>query len=127
MKDPLGFITGEHDIVSSTGTFPSDINEKIGYALCMGWIYYKSCAAVKEIFENILNKNNKNNFDDQVQFNREFFNNQKHANFKLKVLDQSIVSRGQPHDTNTYVAHPLSGKHINREKFLKNKKLWILS
>ena len=30
--------------------------EKIGYTLCMGWIYYKSSTIVKQLFENILNK-----------------------------------------------------------------------
>ena len=45
---------------------------------------------------------------------------------KLKILDQTIISRGQPYNENTYVAHPLSGKNVDREAFLKNKNLWIL-
>jgi len=45
---------------------------------------------------------------------------------KILTLSQSIISRGKPHNEHTYVAHPLSEKHIDREKLLKRKNLWIL-
>ena len=56
----------------------------------------------------------------------ELFNKSKYKELKLKIVDQSIVSRDQKHDKNTYVAHPLSPKDIDREKFLKKSNLWIL-
>lgn len=126
LKNPLIFIEKDYDIVASTGTFPQNIYEKIGYTLCMGWIYYKSSTIVKQLFENILNKDIQVKFDDQIEFNLELFNSTEYENLKLKTLDQSIVSRKQSHDNNTYVHHPLSQKSINREKFLKDKNLWIL-
>ena len=92
----------------------------------MGWIYYKSSTIVKQLFENILNKDIQVKFDDQMEFNLELFNSTEYENLKLKTLDQSIVSRAQPHDNNTYVSHPLSNKNIDREKLLKSKNLWIL-
>jgi len=127
LKNPLGFISDEFDVVASTGAFPRDINKKIGYTLCMGWIYYKSSSIVKQIFRNILSNHSENKFDDQVEFNREIFNSQKYENLQLKVLDKNIISRKNPHNDQTYVAHPLSPKNIDRECFLKNKKLWVLT
>lgn len=126
LKNPLIFIEKDYDIVASTGTFPQNIYEKIGHTLCMGWIYYKSSTIVKQLFENILNKDIQDNFDDQKEFNLELFNNPEYENLKLKTLDQSIVSRKQSHDNNTYVHHPFSQKGINREKLLKDKNLWML-
>lgn len=126
LKNPLIFIEKYHDIVASTGTFPKEIYEKLGYSLCMGWIYYKSSTIVKQLFSNILNKDIQDNFDDQKEFNLELFNNPEYENLKLKTLDESIVSRGQPHGNHTYVSHPLSNKNIDREQFLKLKNLWIL-
>tara|TARA_B100000035_G_scaffold311618_1_gene321494 strand:- start:5035 stop:5691 length:657 start_codon:yes stop_codon:yes gene_type:complete len=126
LKNPLSFIEEDNDIVASTGTYPKDIYKKIGFTVCMGWIYYKSSPIVKILLENTLNQGVNHNFDDQVEFNREIFNNPKHSSLNLKTLDQSIISRDQPHNENTYVAHPLSEKHIDREKFLKSKNLWTL-
>ena len=126
LKNPLSFIEEDNDIVASTGTYPKDIYKKIGFTVCMGWIYYKSSPIVKLLLENTLNQGVNHNFDDQVEFNREIFNNPKHSSLNLKTLDQSIISRDQPHNENTYVAHPLSEKHIDREKFLKSKNLWTL-
>ncbi len=126
LRNPLSLIDRQYDIVSSTGTFPEDVYNKVGYTLCMGWIYYKSSSIVKELFQNIIDKYSHENFDDQDNFNRELFDNSGYKELKLKILDQSIVSRGQPYKENTYVAHPLSLKNIDREQFLKNKDLWIL-
>ena len=125
LKNPLSLIESEYDIVASTGTFPKDVCDRVGYTLCMGWICYKSSTIVKELFESVLNAKTHDNFDDQIEFNRELFNGN-WQNLKLKTLDQSIVSRAQPHDKKTYVAHPLSSKHIDREQFLKSKNMWIL-
>lgn len=125
LHNPLSLIENGYDIVSSTGTFPEDVYDKVGYTLCMGWIYYKSSSIVKELFESALNAKTHDNFDDQLEFNREIFNGN-WQNLKLKTLDQSIISRDQPYNEGTYVAHPLSPKHIDREQFLKNKNLWIL-
>jgi L-rhamnose mutarotase len=126
LKNPLSFIKEDNDIVASTGTYPKDIYKKIGFTVCMGWIYYKSSPIVKILLENTLNQGVNHNFDDQVEFNREIFNNPKYSSLNLKTLDQSIISIGQTHNENTYVAHPLSPKHIDREKFLKSKNLWTL-
>lgn len=125
LNNPLSLIERQYDIVASTGTFPKDVYKKVGHTLCMGWIYYKSSTIVKELFESVLNAKTHDNFDDQEEFNREIFNGN-WQNLKLKTLDQSIVSRGQPYNGNTYVAHPLSPKNIDREQFLKNKNLWML-
>jgi len=124
--NPLEFIEKDYDIIASTGSFPAGVSSRIGYTLCMGWIYYKSSTIVKKLFKNTLNRNLKGAFDDQREFNRELFNGSRYKNLKLKTLDQSIVSREQPHSENTYVVHPVSKKNIDREKFLKSKNLWIL-
>ena len=127
LKTPLKFIENDYDIVASTGTYPIDIFQRVGYTLCMGWIYYKSSTVVKGLLKTILGQSNSVSFDDQVEFNREIFNNEnKWKNLKLKTLDESIISRATPHNKNTYVAHPLSPKHTDREKFLKSKDIWIL-
>jgi len=125
LKNPLDLVEEKYDLIASTGKFPQNIYKKIGYTLCMGWIYYKSSTIIKELFQDILDKNTHDNFDDQIEFNREIFNGN-WQNLKLKTLDQSIISRAQPHDNNTYVSHPLSNKNTDREKFLKDKNLWIL-
>ena len=78
------FILDKFHIVSSTGAFPEDINKKHGYTLCMGWIYYKSCDIVKQIFNNILSKHGDGGFDDQVIFNRELFSSGKYEKLKIK-------------------------------------------
>lgn len=114
LRDPLGFIDNSYDIVSSTGRFPHK------NALCMGWIYFRSCNAVKKVFDNILD--NQKDFDDQQQFN---FEVAKH-DLNIRMLGQDIVSRRKTHNDNTYVAHPSSDKNIDREKFLKRKNLWRL-
>ena len=124
LKNPLNFITNDYDVIASTGTFPSPIYRRLGYTICMGWIYYKSCDIVTTLLRNTVD--NHNCSSDQLAFNRELFNGSRYKNLKLKTLDQSIVSRGQPHNENTYVAHPVSKKNIDREKFLKSKNLWIL-
>lgn len=126
LKNPLSLIDGQHDIIASTGTFPRSVYIQQGYTICMGWIYYKSSSIVKELFINILNQNTRDEFDDQVKFNTELFNTSKYQSLRLKILNQSIISRGENHDENTFVAHPYSDKNIDREKFLKDKKLWIL-
>lgn len=126
LKPPLDLIEEKYDIVASTGTFPQNIYKKLGYTLCMGWIYYKSSTIVKQLFSNILNKDIQNNFDDQKEFNLELFNNPEYKNLKVKTLDQSIVSRDRLHNKKTYVSHPLSDKDIDREDFLKRKNLWLL-
>jgi len=126
LHNPLSLIESEYDIVASTGTFPKDVYKEVGYTLCMGWIYYKSSTIVKKLFQNVIHGNTHENFDDQREMNRELFNNSKYKELKLKILDQTIISRGQPYNENTYVAHPLSGKNVDREAFLKNKNLWIL-
>jgi len=125
LHNPLSLIENGYDIVSSTGTFPEDVYKKVGFTLCMGWIYYKSSTIVKKLFESTLNAKTYDNFDDQIEFNREIFNGN-WQNLKLKTLDQSIISRDQPYNEGTYVAHPLSPKHIDREAFLKQENLWIL-
>ena len=134
LKNPLSLIERQYDIVASTGRYPYDIYQDIGYTLCMGWIYYKPSTIVKELFQNILDQptriNNggagKNGFHDQVEFNRKIFNDDKWKNLKIKILDQTIVSRNEPYNENTYVAHPVSDKYNYGEKFLKHNKLWVL-
>ena len=127
LKNPTCFLSMDYDIIASIGTFPKDVFERIGYTLCMGWIYYSSTNITKDLLKNTLKIKVKDNFDDQRELNRELFNNSNYKKLRLKILDQSIVSRDQQHDTNTYVAHPLSPKYIDREKFLKSRDLWILS
>lgn len=126
LRNPLHHLQGDHDIIASIGNHPRDICEKFGHTLCMGWIYYKSSDIVKKLFQNILKQDMMHDFDDQVEFNREIFKKCKYKKLKLKILNRSIVSRGNPHNKNTCVAHPASQKHIDREKFLKDKNLWIL-
>lgn len=136
LKNPLEFISHDYDIVSSTGKYPQNINERNGFTLCMGWIYYKSCDIVKDLIKNTirnypLNPNQSNN-SDQFALNNELFSpknqsnifSEKYSNLKLKTLDQNIISRYNPHNCDTYVAHPYTAKRADREMFLKNEKLW---
>lgn len=130
--NPLHFIERGYDIVASTGTHPFNVNKKIGYTLCMGWIYFKPSDIVKELFQNILDRQKKpqvQEFDDQRALNRELYlidYTAKFRDLKVKTLDQTIISRVKPHNEDTYVAHPFSDKSIDREKLLKSKNLWIL-
>jgi len=145
LKDPLCFIDSKYDIVTSTGTWPKKVFTACGFTACLGWIHYKSTpntiSFLKSTIANPEDCLEMRKMDDQFVFNKKLFldkkvsvnvinNNQKQVcvdDMKILALSQSIVSRHTPHNEHTYVAHPLSGKHINREKFLKNKKLWILS
>lgn len=133
VKNPLEFISSDYDIISSTGMWPPQVSEKNGFALCMGWIYLSPSDIVKSIFNNIFLKY-PNRFDDQWVFNVELFSlktdskfNPRYKELKLKVLDQSIVSRAEPHNSKTYVVHPQTRKGIDREQFLKDKNLWNLN
>lgn len=140
LRDPSEFIIGDYDIVASTGTFPPAIYKKIGFTLCMGWMYYKSNTAVKDVFSSI-NQKPINLRDDQVLFNEALFDTHLQYNisdidsnikevkfdeFKIKVLDQELVSRNIPRCKDTYVCHPLSPKNIDREEFLKEENLWVV-
>lgn len=139
LKNPLGFISDNHDIVSSIARFPNMVYEKIGYTLCMGWTYYKPCDVVKTLLKNAIHYYVVRPWDpkksDQWALNVELFSpknklntfNEKYSDLKLKVLGQSIVSRNEPHDENTYVVHPVIPQSIDPEEFLKTKNLWLLS
>jgi hypothetical protein len=140
LRNPLGFIDSSYDIVSSTGGFPHKDS------LCMGWIHFSSCDAVRKVFDNLLEKvelldgwmniDTKKRFDDQREFNHEidgiwrngkiFKKPSNLHDLNIKKLGQDIVSRVKNHDINTYVAHPLSDKKCDREQLLRDKKLWIL-
>jgi hypothetical protein len=126
LKNPLGLLE-DYDIVAGTGKFPGITYEKIGFTLCMGWIYFKPSTIVKELLQNTLDRTPPKVFDDQREFNRELFDNKlKYEKLKLKVLDPTIVSRHKRHNNTTYIAHPCSQKDISREKFFKRINLWIL-
>lgn len=140
LRDPSELIVDDYDIVASTGTFPVNTYRKIGFTLCMGWMYYKSNKAVRDLFKSI-NQKPINLRDDQVLFNNTLFNTHlqykindinsnikevKFDKFKIKVLDQKLISRDKPKCEDTYICHPLSPKSIDREQFLKKENLWLI-
>jgi len=140
LKDPINFISDNYDIVSSVGTFPKNTFDKLGFTLCMGWMYYQANSIIKKIFQNTIKSKNKS-LNDQEIFNNVLFNselqysvndinlNEKEIifnDFKIKALNQKIISRNEPRCDYTYVCHPLSSTNIDREKFLKEQNLWII-
>tara|TARA_R110000796_G_scaffold43431_4_gene106752 strand:- start:2763 stop:3458 length:696 start_codon:yes stop_codon:yes gene_type:complete len=140
LKDPSELVAGDYDIVASTGTFPPAIYQKIGFTLCKGWMYYKSNTAVKDIFKRVNRRPihlrhdqelfNKVLFDTDLQYKiSDIDSNIKEVQFnefKIKVLDQELISRDKPRCNNTYVCHPLSPTSIDRERFLKEENLWVV-
>jgi hypothetical protein len=140
LRNPINFISGEYDIISSSGNMPKVMYDVLGLTFCMGWIYIKSNGKTLNIFKNILSKNS-HQFDEQVSFNRylikqgiphvsDYQKNIKKIIFgdiTTLVLSQEIISRHISHDQNTFVSHPLSRSHgTDRELFLKQQNLWIL-
>jgi len=139
VKNPLNFIPkNTHDIVSSCGTFPRNIFQKIGLTCCMGWIFYKSNRSVYKLFDRVLDTDE--DFDDQVRFNNLMLgSSQKNAlvniddhtkdlrtdDLYIRFLSQKIISREQKIE-NAYVKHPYSPKSSDRKKFLKSEGLWLL-
>lgn len=127
LKNPLEFIDDTHDIIASTGSYPFGIRKKFGSTICCGWIYYNSTFNVKKLFNDILSQYGNKYFHDQRVLNNAIFLDKKYQNVKLKFLDQTLISRDQPHNQNTYVAHPLSNSYLDREAFLQQQDLWILA
>ncbi len=152
VKNPLKFIDKDYKIVASTGKYPHFISKKIGFTLCMGWIYFESCEEVKGLFSSTLKLFEDpahEYFEDQKLMNRVIFKNKtkkdvkflskgisqiKYKNIKIKVLKEKIISRicnrkpsalshKQP---NVYVQHPLSRKQSDREEIFKKLGLWII-
>jgi hypothetical protein len=138
LKNPEKYITPKYDIISSSGNMPARIYERLGLSLCMGWIYIKSTLNTKKLFESIINS--KATFDDQILVNNYLMDqgissvskigsnasNIVFGDINTLVLDQSVISRHKPHDNNTYIAHPLTTRHIDRELYFQKNGLWCL-
>jgi hypothetical protein len=136
LKNPLGYLESDHDIVASTGTFPPSTQKKWGFTLCMGWMFYKSNQNVLSLFDEILKIPQP--FHDQQELNNLIASKAskddilnlspdiheiKLPGLKIKVLGQNIISRG--HDTNSFVCHPLTPGSADREGLFKKLGLWI--
>lgn len=126
LKDPTPLLSSTHDIISSTGHFPETVDKKIGYTLCCGWILYRSCEPVKQLFHDIIQKSGDTYFDDQIEINEAIYLKSDYRDIRVKTLNQNIISRNIPHTKETYISHPHSKKDINREEFLKEQQLWCL-
>jgi hypothetical protein len=63
------------DIISSRGTFPEDVSRKLGAAVCMGFVYFKATAAIKELMGDVAQAMTKrDDADDQREINRVLLN-----------------------------------------------------
>ena len=132
LKDPSKFIDEKYDIIGSTGTFPHSIYKKIGFVICMGWVFFNDTKATKKLFSKITKKPF---IHDQKKFNKILFknsdityNNHPEESFKigdinLKVLNQDIVSRTKLRTDNTFIHHPRTKR--SSEGLLKDLDLWI--
>jgi len=143
-KNPLKFILNDADIVSSREDgIPPETVEKMGFCLCLGWIFFRSTDATLSFMGRILESKR---FDDQIRFNQKFFDkktkldvlkcptgNVVHSNgVKLIALDESIISRPRISTENLvkneYVSHFWFRKDysIVEELLKKQKGCWII-
>jgi len=140
LKNPLDLIDDESDIIVSMdrGGWPPKTFEKLGFTMCMGWIYLKSTDIVKNALLKILDSKT-TDIDDQQEFNDYVSDkvntdniyisesNERYmmsGNIKLRVLNEIDVLRGD-YNSNSYVCHPLIKKQANKETQLKKRKLWF--
>jgi hypothetical protein len=141
LKNPLDYISKKCDISASTGAFPEVIFNKLGFTLCMGWIFYKANNNVKNIFKFILDKY-PSRFHDQEKFNEVLFENSLKSqinktsnpyvrnimakNINIDILDQKLISRFEGKVNDVYVHHPVSSQGCNRISLFKELGLWKL-
>jgi hypothetical protein len=144
-KNPLEFTLNDADIVSSRESdgIPYDISDRMGFNLCLGWIFFRSTDATLSFMGRILESKR---FDDQIRFNQKFFDkktkldvlkcptgNVVHSNgVKLIALDESIISRPRISTENLvkneYVSHFWFRKDYSIVEGLlkKQKGCWII-
>ena len=149
LKNPIKFIKEEYDIVASTGIFPKSSLKKMGFTICMGWIYFKSKPAVISLLEQTASKMvTEENFDDQKSINEILFlENEEYADqnleelkifsqenlssekfqLNMQILGQRIIPRYKNTiSKNHYVIHPYDPNQEN-EATLKELNLWTLN
>jgi len=135
VKNPLKFIDNKYDLIASTGTFPINISKKLGFSLCMGWMYFRHTKRILSVLANTLSVDR--NFDDQKRFNNVLFGNSglrdvkqigpgisqiNTKDLKIKILDEGIVSR-ENDNINAFVRHPLCSQ-FDKVTIFKKLKLW---
>jgi hypothetical protein len=144
-KNPLEFTNNDADIVSSreSAGIPYEVSSRMGFNLCLGWIFFRSTTSTLSFMDIILRKSR---FDDQIRFNEKFFDNKTksditesqignivHSNgVKLIALNENIISRPRISTENLvkeeYVSHFWFRKDYSSiEELLKIQKgCWIL-
>ena len=140
LKNPLDLIDNESDIIASMdrGGWQSKTFEKLGFTMCMGWVYFKSNDGVKKTLSDIIDAKS-SDIDDQQEFN-DFISDKVNINniyisennerylmvddIKVRVLNEVDVLRGD-YNSDSYVCHPLIKKQANKETQLKKRKLWF--
>jgi hypothetical protein len=140
LKNPLDLIDNESDIIASMdrGGWPPTTYKKLGFTMCMGWIYFKSTDVVKNALSDIITAKS-SDIDDQHEFNDYISdkvninniyiseNNERFLmsnNIKVRVLNEMDVLRSD-YNSDSYVCHPLIKKQANKENQLKKRKLWF--
>lgn len=147
LKNPLGLISKDCDIVASTGNICNkDVNEKIGTtSICMGWVYFKSNNKVFDLFEEVIRSGYEegDSFHDQKIFNKVLFQNSKkedirilnknikrlHAkNLCIDLLSEDLIRRRKKNPENPYIDHVFGWgqRDEKREIILKQYGLWLL-
>jgi hypothetical protein len=140
LKDARELLDDDNDIIVSmdTGGWPPLTYERIGFTMCMGWVFLKSNVEVLKMCSDILTTDS--DFDDQHEFNDYISSKVKESDIYIKSNNEKIlkadgmsirvlrdldVYRGD-YDESSYVCHPLMKKKANKEVQLKKRKLWKL-
>ena len=150
VKNPVEkfiYKNNKYDIISSIAhkksAHPKEVRKKIGFTLCMGFIFFRSCTRTISFFKSLLD-----NFDatDQATLNNVLADSNPtissltiggiNDNFlietnKLNImgLSKNIILRDNIFiniNSNIYVCHPNGGKTCNKTKnILKKCNLWM--
>ena len=148
LKNPLGLISKDCDIVASTGNMCNKgVNEKIGTSsICMGWVYFKSNNKVFDLFEEVIKlgyEEGGHTFNDQEIFNAVLFQDSQKEDIKIlnknikrlyaknlciDLLSEDLIRRHKKTPENLYVDHVFGRgqRHKKREIILKQYGLWLL-
>ena len=147
LRDPLGLISKDCDIVASTGNIQNlDVDEQIGTSsICMGWVYFKSNNKVFDLFEEVINYGYQisDSFHDQEIFNAVLFQDCQKEDIKIlnknikrlyaknlciDLLSEDLIRRHKKNPENLYIDHVFGWgqRDKKREIVLKQHNLWLL-
>ena len=148
LKNPLGLISKDCDIVASTGNMCNKgVNEKIGTSsICMGWVYFKSNNKVFDLFEEVIKlgyEEGGHTFNDQEIFNAVLFQDSQKEDIKIlnknikrlyaknlciDLLSEDLIRRHKKNPENPYIDHVFGWvqRDEEREIILKQYGLWLL-